>query len=312
MSEGNAEAVEDECEALGAIYGADFEDERYLHPVTVAGTVCVRRLTVRHITLGMSFGESSSPCVLTARFLLPAAYPAHAAPVVVLEPDTTGDELPTELFTTLGTAVREACWHEGGVCCYDCVELLRAGGEGAPAAACACASLLEARAQRHRRDAPARSLQPRAAPPIVRGEALCDRKSKFVAFAAVVHSEADVAAVRDALLADRKIAAATHNMAAWRYRAPDGTLVAQRDDDGEAGAGDRMLHVLDAAGEVETLVVVTRWFGGILLGTDRFRHIVALTRTIIDSPAFTRLRTVPRETPSDGSAAFSSAKRILH
>lgn len=315
MSEEDAEAVADECEALSAIYGADFEDERYPHPVAVAGTVCVRRFTVRGIAL-----PSPPPCVLVARFLLPAAYPGTAAPVVVLElassssSSSSGDAAAgTEhLLAALAQAVRAACCCAGGVCCYDCVELLRSGGDGVPAVARAVGALqaaLQARA-----GAPER---PRAragpAPAIVRGEALCDRKSKFVAFAAVVHSEADVAAVLETLLADRKVAAATHNMVAYRYRARDGSVVAQRDDDGETGAGDKMLYVLTVCREVETLVVVTRWYGGIHLGNDRFRHIVALTRDILECPAFAALRTVPRDSPSPADCAgFSAAKRNLH
>jgi len=46
-----------------------------------------------------------------------------------------------------------------------------------------------------------------------------------------------------------------------------------RDDDGEAGAGDKLLFVLRRLKLVNVVVVVTRWFGGVLLGTDRFRMI---------------------------------------
>ena len=306
MSDADAEAVRDECEALSAIYGTDFEDERYLHPVTVAGAVCVRRFTVRNIALP----ATSPPCVLVARFLLPATYPSTAAPVVVLELDTSsGGDVPGDVLAALAAAVRDACFVAGGVCCYDCVELLRSGGDGAPAVAAAVGAL---QAARRAPEVPEKRVRAGPVPAIVRGEALCDRKSKFVAFAAVVHSEADVAAVLESLLADRKVAAATHNMVAYRYRAADGTVVAQRDDDGESGAGDKMLYVLTACREVETLVVVTRWYGGIHLGNDRFKHIVSLTRDIIECPAFAALRTVPRDGPPADWADFASAKRNLH
>jgi len=46
-----------------------------------------------------------------------------------------------------------------------------------------------------------------------------------------------------------------------------------RDDDGETGAGDKLLFVLRRLKLVNVVVVVTRWFGGVLLGTDRFRMI---------------------------------------
>ena len=38
------------------------------------------------------------------------------------------------------------------------------------------------------------------------------------------------------------------------------------DDDGEAAAGGRLLHLLQAADVRNVVVVVSRWFGGVLLG----------------------------------------------
>lgn len=46
------------------------------------------------------------------------------------------------------------------------------------------------------------------------------------------------------------------------------------EDDGEHGAGEPLLHMMRALGAIDVLVVVTRWFGGILLGPDRFKRTI--------------------------------------
>jgi putative IMPACT (imprinted ancient) family translation regulator len=135
-------------------------------------------------------------------------------------------------------------------------------------------------------------------PEIVHGAPVVDRKSKFVAHAAIVHTRADVDAVIDALTSDKRIATATHNISAYRIALAgqtrvDGTvrIDQERDDDGETGAGDKLLFLLKQRGEVEVVVVVSRWFGGIQLGPDRFKHIATAARDILDSSALARLRT---------------------
>jgi putative IMPACT (imprinted ancient) family translation regulator len=47
-----------------------------------------------------------------------------------------------------------------------------------------------------------------------------------------------------ALLRSNKVARATHNMLAYRFTTPAGSLVQDFDDDGEAAAGGRLLHLL--------------------------------------------------------------------
>lgn len=54
------------------------------------------------------------------------------------------------------------------------------------------------------------------------------------------------------------------------------------DDDGETGAGAKMAQVLDLMKCENILVVVSRWYGGIKLGPDRFRHICNITRDMVN------------------------------
>lgn len=54
------------------------------------------------------------------------------------------------------------------------------------------------------------------------------------------------------------------------------------DEDGENAAGGRLLHMLQAAKATGVCVVVSRWFGGVLLGPDRFRQINNAARELLE------------------------------
>ena len=54
---------------------------------------------------------------------------------------------------------------------------------------------------------------------------------------------------------------------------PDGILHQDNDDDGESAAGGRLAHLLMLMEVCGVVVVVSRWFGGVHLGADRFKHI---------------------------------------
>lgn len=119
--------------------------------------------------------------------------------------------------------------------------------------------------------------------PIVSGEAIIDRKSVFVAHMARVHSKAQVRAVLGALLSNSKIARATHNIQAYRFRDERGALIADCDDDGEDAAGGKLAELLQLMRVDNVFVMVSRWYGGILLGPDRFKHINNAARRLIES-----------------------------
>ncbi|XP_043238156.1 protein IMPACT-like isoform X2 [Amphibalanus amphitrite] len=119
-------------------------------------------------------------------------------------------------------------------------------------------------------------------PEIIHGECIVDRKSVFQAHCAPVVTVQQVHQVIASLKECRKIASATHNM--WAYRiqgAASGAFLQDCDDDGETHAGGRMLHLLEIVGVQNWVVVVTRWYGGIQLGPDRFRHINNATRNVL-------------------------------
>jgi putative IMPACT (imprinted ancient) family translation regulator len=54
------------------------------------------------------------------------------------------------------------------------------------------------------------------------------------------------------------------------------------DDDGEDAAGGRLAMLLDVRDEDGVMVVVSRWYGGILLGPRRFAVISNVARELLD------------------------------
>jgi putative IMPACT (imprinted ancient) family translation regulator len=53
-------------------------------------------------------------------------------------------------------------------------------------------------------------------------------------------------------------------------------------DDGETGAGKLILRTMEKHHVVNTIICVTRWFGGIKLEKDRFSHIKECSEFAID------------------------------
>ncbi|OUS04302.1 hypothetical protein A9Q96_15230 [Rhodobacterales bacterium 52_120_T64] len=106
-----------------------------------------------------------------------------------------------------------------------------------------------------------------------------DRGSKYAVTAGRVTSDADIKAFLKRLKKTKKFAKATHNT--WAARLSDGTEI--KNDDGEGGAGMIILQMLAREGMEDTIVVVTRWYGGTHLGGDRFRHVKTSVQHLFDA-----------------------------
>lgn len=129
-------------------------------------------------------------------------------------------------------------------------------------------------------------------------EIIMDRKSKFQGRCCAIHNQTEINNLLQLLVQDTKsIAKASHpHMYAWRTgelvdvssnsgknsakhsskknKSPVTKNVQQGCvDNDEAGAGQRLLTLLERANVVNVLVIVTRWYGGTPLGSARFRHI---------------------------------------
>ncbi|KLO16317.1 UPF0029-domain-containing protein [Schizopora paradoxa] len=117
-------------------------------------------------------------------------------------------------------------------------------------------------------------------------EPVIDRKSIFVGRACRINDPSEVKAILSHLMTDRRIARAAHPIInAWRCTV-NGIVHQDNDDDGESAAGGRLAHLLQILAVDNVLVIVTRYFGGILLGADRFKHINQAARNSLEIGGF--------------------------
>ncbi len=94
---------------------------------------------------------------------------------------------------------------------------------------------------------------------------LIERRSRFLASARPVESQDEAASFLNDL---RKIHyTAAHHCSAWRVGADGRTFRSGDDGEPSGSAGRRILGAIDKFGLTGVVVVVTRWFGGIKLGT---------------------------------------------
>ncbi|KPM42880.1 hypothetical protein AK830_g3704 [Neonectria ditissima] len=102
---------------------------------------------------------------------------------------------------------------------------------------------------------------------------LSSKGSVFVAHATSVSSPAGRANLVKSLMAEKpELETASHN--AWAIRTSFGNSPLKQEasfDDGESGCGNFMLQQLRELDISNTLVVLTRWYGGVMLGPDRWR-----------------------------------------
>jgi hypothetical protein len=118
-------------------------------------------------------------------------------------------------------------------------------------------------------------------------EVVTEKKSVFISRATPVTSIDQAKQYLAHLLAtDKKVAKATHNITAWRIHGENGVQYQDCDDDGETAAGGRVLHLLELMGVWDAMVVVTRWYGGVHLGPDRFRIINQTAREALVGAGF--------------------------
>lgn len=125
-------------------------------------------------------------------------------------------------------------------------------------------------------------------PPIKHGNTITDRRSTFQPHCAPVVTPGQVKMVLEKLYENKKIASATHNIYAYRiYCGDKHSFMQDCEDDGETAAGGRLLHLLQILDVRNVMVVVSRWYGGILLGPDRFKHINNCARNILVEEGYT-------------------------
>ncbi|KAF9572755.1 hypothetical protein EC968_009483 [Mortierella alpina] len=136
------------------------------------------------------------------------------------------------------------------------------------------------------------------------GQPIVDRKSVFIAHLADITQPGQVPwMIQQLKQENKKVIKATHNIMAFRVENENGTIAQDNDDDGETAAGSRLLHLMSILDVRNVVVVVSRWYGGIPLSADRFKHINNAARQLLDECGFIK------QTPSAEAAASAGGKK---
>ena len=109
-----------------------------------------------------------------------------------------------------------------------------------------------------------------------------DRGSRYSVSYGRVQGREDIKLFLRQLKKNKKYAKATHN--SWAARiGNEGMIYETKADDGETGAGMVILRVMQKEQVQDCVICVTRWFGGVKLMGDRFKHLQDATKYAIDT-----------------------------
>lgn len=117
---------------------------------------------------------------------------------------------------------------------------------------------------------------------VIHGPITEEQKSTFQSHMAVVNTMDEVSSFKSIVLSDKRIAEATHNILAYRFNY-NGIVYHDYDDDGESAAGGRVAEMMRLMGVENVAVIITRNFGGTLLGPDRFKFICNSARYLLEA-----------------------------
>ncbi|PIG84010.1 impact family protein [Aspergillus arachidicola] len=320
---GNNELAE-EIEAINAIYEPD--------TVTINSTAAPSSTVSSTLDLGNS--GSTGPLAATVKLQIPE----HPHLSFILGFDASYPDTPPKILGTASTASRGEgkiavdvledilgrTYQPGAVCLFDvineAVEAFRELNIGGSS------NNENNKEQEEERDTPVLEAEDIASlslkeslgldnpPDWILSDVVTEKKSVFVGRAAHVTSLEQAQAYLDYLLAtEKKVAAATHNISAWRIRQQKPSngkgesaemIVQDCDDDGETAAGGRLLHLMQLMDVWDVVVVVTRWYGGVQLGPDRFRIINAVGRDALMKGGF-----VKESTPAGNEKGKKKGKK---
>lgn len=101
---------------------------------------------------------------------------------------------------------------------------------------------------------------------------IIDRKSSYSVTSKEISSNEELKDFIKEIERDKKLKKATHNSYAFRY-INKSKLFEGKNDGGENGAGNIILHYLKTNDLKNIIVIVSRYYGGIKLGSDRFKNI---------------------------------------
>lgn len=109
-----------------------------------------------------------------------------------------------------------------------------------------------------------------------------DRGSRYSVSIGKVLGRDDIKTFLTTLKTPKAYKKATHHSYAARIL-HEGAVFETKSDDGETGAGMVILRIMQRRNVANAVICVTRWFGGIKLEGDRFKHIQDATIYAIDT-----------------------------
>ena len=104
--------------------------------------------------------------------------------------------------------------------------------------------------------------------------------SSFQGHIAKIEETSNAIPILHQLFSNHAVAKASHNMYAYRIT-HQGKTTENSSDDGEFGAGKKLLDLLRSNDVKNQLVVVTRWYGGQQMGPKRFQCILEAASEVI-------------------------------
>lgn len=111
---------------------------------------------------------------------------------------------------------------------------------------------------------------------------IVDRKSKYTVVWWFVEQKEDIKKFIWELNRDKYFQKSTHNTYAYRIKLENGSVLEWKNDDGETWAWNCILRELQRVEAINTIVVVTRYFGWIHLQADRFKNVIDATKIILE------------------------------
>lgn len=340
----------EEIEAINAIYEPDTITITSTPPATTSTSTSTSTSTPSNTdkatTLDLGSAGSSAPVASTVTLQIPnqvnlslvvgfeRSYPETRPRIVGTASTGTGSRGEGRVAVDVVEDIVQRIHQPGAVCLFEVIneaieafEELNLGGkeeanqaaeaaedhgeddDGDTATAAAATNTIEDMATLSLRD----NFGLDAPPAWIMSDVVNEKKSIFVGRAAAVTSLDQAQAFLDHLLAtEKKVAAATHNISAWRIRekrttssngngeSDDMMIVQDSDDDGETAAGGRLLHLMQLMDVWDVVVVVTRWYGGVQLGPDRFRIINAVGRDALIKGGFSHKGTTDNSNSTKG------------
>jgi len=116
---------------------------------------------------------------------------------------------------------------------------------------------------------------------VLHEQIITDRGSRYSVSLGRVQGREDIKLFLRQLKRNKKYSKATHN--SWAARIThEGVIYETKSDDGETGAGMVILRVMQKEQVSDCVICVTRWFGGVKLMGDRFKHVQDATKYAID------------------------------